>query len=326
MSKPKVGFYWCASCGGCEESVVDLAEDILGVVDAVDFVFFPVAMDFKRSDVEAMADGEMAVCMINGAVRTSEQLEMVELLRKKSGLIIAYGSCSAMGGIPGLANLYTKAAILKAAYGNDLSTDNPDFTLPSKESKVPEGELELPVLHDTVKALDQVIDVDFYIPGCAPPVKLLKNALGAILSGNLPPKGTVLAPDIAVCDECPRNKTKPEKMLIEEYKRPHEDHIDPEQCLLVQGFLCLGPVTRQGCDAACPQANMPCTGCQGPLGTIVDYGAKALSGVASLLDSNDGAEIEKLMAEIADPVGTFYRYSLPSSQLFRAVNLEEEKS
>ena len=38
-TKPKVAFYWCASCGGCEEAVVDLAEDILGVVAAVDAGF-----------------------------------------------------------------------------------------------------------------------------------------------------------------------------------------------------------------------------------------------------------------------------------------------
>jgi len=324
MSKPKVGFYWCASCGGCEESVVDLAEDILGVVDAVDFVFFPVAMDFKRSDVEAMADGEMAVCMINGAIRTSEQLEMVELLRKKSQLIIAYGACSSLGGIPGLANLYSKESLLKAAYGDELSTTNPDYTLPQTEIKVKEGMLDLPELHDDVKSLDMVVDVDYYIPGCAPPVRLLKNALTAILEGNLPPKGAVLAPDIAVCDECSLNKTKPEKMLVSEYKRPHQDHIDPEKCLLAQGFLCLGPVTRQGCDAACPSVGMPCTGCQGPLGSVVDFGAKALSGIASILDSNDADEIAKLFDEIPDPAGTFYRYSYPKSQLFRRTNFKEE--
>jgi F420-non-reducing hydrogenase small subunit len=60
MSKPKVGFYWCASCGGCEEAVVDLAETILDVAELVDIVFWPCAMDFKRQDVEAMHDGAMA--------------------------------------------------------------------------------------------------------------------------------------------------------------------------------------------------------------------------------------------------------------------------
>ena len=74
--KPKVALYWCASCGGCEESVVDLAEGILDVVAAVDIVLWPVAMDFKKKDVEAMADDSILVSLINGAVRTSEQEEM----------------------------------------------------------------------------------------------------------------------------------------------------------------------------------------------------------------------------------------------------------
>ena len=122
MSKPKAGFYWCASCGGCEESVVDLAEDILAVVEAIDFVFFPVAMDFKREDVEAMADGEMTVCFINGAIRTSEQREMAELLRRKSQVLIAFGSCSHLGGIPGLANLWDRKTIFATSYHETPST------------------------------------------------------------------------------------------------------------------------------------------------------------------------------------------------------------
>jgi len=84
MAKPKVAFYWNASCGGCEEAVVDLAEDILTVTDAVDIVFWPVAFDFKKKDVEALQDNEIAVSFINGAIRTSEQEEMVNLLRKNT--------------------------------------------------------------------------------------------------------------------------------------------------------------------------------------------------------------------------------------------------
>ena len=80
--KPKVAFYWCASCGGCEEAVVDLAEKVLDVVAAVDIVFWPVALDFKRKDVEAMADGSLAAAFINGAIRSTEQEEMVHLLRR----------------------------------------------------------------------------------------------------------------------------------------------------------------------------------------------------------------------------------------------------
>jgi len=317
MAKPKVGFYWCASCGGCEEAVVDLAENILTVVEAVDIVFWPVALDFKRSDVQAMRDGEMAVCFINGAVRTSEQEEMCELLRRKAGLIVAFGSCAHTGGIPGLANFTDRKAIFERVYGTAPTVANEGRTVPQEETRRSEGLLHLPAFRDTVKTLDQTIDVDYYLPGCPPPVKLILGDVMAILEGKLPPKGAVLAPNVALCQECPRKDSKPERLQIKEFKRPHEILIDPEKCLLDQGLLCMGPVTRSGCEAACVQGNMPCTGCLGPTDNIRDYGAKALSSVASIIDSNDEDELRRIVARIPDPGGTFYRYSLPASLLHR---------
>jgi F420-non-reducing hydrogenase small subunit len=325
MSKPKVAFYWCASCGGCEEAVVDLHEDILGVVSAVDIVFWPVALDFKRSDVEAMKDKEVAVAFINGAIRSSEQHEMVELLRRKAQLVVAFGSCAHLGGIPGLANVFDRGAIVNQACVNAVSVVNDQKVLPSEETTVPEGKLTLPLLWNTVKSLDQTIDVDYYLPGCPPPVNLIGEAVGAILKGELPAKGTVLAPDIALCDDCVRRDTKPEKPALKEFFRPHQVKADPEKCLLAQGLLCLGPVTRKGCGSVCVKANMPCTGCMGPTSNVVDYGAKALSAIASLVDSNDDKEIAAIISKVADPVGTFYRYSLPASLLHRRYNGSTER-
>jgi F420-non-reducing hydrogenase small subunit len=321
MSKPKVGFYWCASCGGCEEAVVDLAEDILKVVEAIDIVFWPVALDFKRSDVEALRDGELAACFVNGAIRTSEQEEMAELLRKKSQLLIAFGSCSHLGGVPGLANLWDRQAIFDYVYKEAPSVTNPEGVVPQEQTKLGSNgyALTLPSFRDSVRTLDQTVEVDYYLPGCPPPVKLIANAVTAILENKLPPKGTVLAPDKALCEECPRKPTKPDKLALKELKRPHQTLIDPEKCLLAQGLLCLGPATRSGCGAPCVSANMPCTGCLGPTSRVKDYGAKALSAIASLIDSDDEREIAALMEQIVDPVGTFYRYSLPASLLHRRI-------
>ncbi len=315
--KPKVGFYWCASCGGCEESVVDLAEKLLDVVSKVDFVFFPVAMDFKRQDVEQMADGEMTVCFVNGAVRNSEQREMVKLLRHKSKLLIAYGSCSCQGGIPGLANLYPLKDLLDRVYDDNPSTDNPQHVRPQHRASVPEGEVELPTIDEQVKALDQVVPVDYYIPGCAPPVKLLAGALEALLSGQMPAPGTVLAPDVALCHECPRIDTKPENPQLTRFHRPHEIQIDPHKCLLAQGLACMGPATRSGCDAACIRANMPCTGCLGPVSGAIDHAGAAINALASLIDANDEPAIDAAVATLPDPAGIFARYGrLPASSLF----------
>ncbi len=315
--KPKVAFYWCASCGGCEEAVVDLAESILDVVAAIDIVMWPVALDFKRKDVEAMPDKSIVVTFLNGAIRTTEQEEMAHLLRKKSQFMIAFGACAQLGGIPGLANLWDRESILQAVYSESPSTVNPEGVRPATIHKDNGRTVHLPVFYDTVKTLAQTVDVDYYVPGCPPTPDLLKQAVGALLSGQLPPKGSVLAPDRALCDECPRKETKPEKLAIQEFKRPHQILIDHEQCLLAQGLLCMGPATRGSCGALCVQGNMPCTGCFGPTSRVKDFGAKALSGMASLLEAKDDEPIQRALESIPDPVGTFYRYSLPASLLMR---------
>ena len=315
--KPKVAFYWCSSCGGCEESIVDLAEDILKVVEAVDIVFWPVAIDIKKKDVEAMEDGSISVSFINGAIRLSEQEEMAKLLRKKSQLIVAHGSCSHMGGIPGLGNFWNKETIFRRAYHTTPSTDNPDGTVPLEKTEVDGKELTLPSFYDTVCSLDQVIDVDYYLPGCAPPRDLILNAVQAILEGKLPPKGSVLSPNKSLCDDCERNESKPEKLAIAEIKRPWEMEMDPEKCFLAQGIICMGPATRTGCGERCIEANMPCRGYFGPTDQVYDQGAKFLSALASILDTNDEKEIEKIVNTIIDPAGTFYRFSLPHSILRR---------
>jgi len=322
MAKPKVAFYWNASCGGCEEAVIDLNEDILKVVEAVDIVFWPVALDFKKKDVEAMGDGEIAVSFINGAIRTGEQEEMVKLLRKKSGLIVAFGSCSHLGGIPGLANFWNRETIFTRVYKTVPSIANPKGIVPQQKTKIPEGELTLPEFYDTVKTLDQTIDVDYYLPGCAPPPDLIMNALTAILEGKLPEKGAVLAPEKSLCDTCPRGEKKPEKLSIKEIKRPYEIIPDPEKCFLEEGIICLGPVTRSGCGERCINANMPCRGCFGPTKEVVDQGAKGLSAIASILGVEDeekmtDEDMQKLIDQIVDPAGLFYMYSLASSLLKR---------
>ena len=322
MSKPKVAFYWCASCGGCEEAVVDLNEAVLDVVEAVDIVFWPVAMDFKVSDVAALEDGELAAAFINGAIRTSEQAEIAELLRRKAQAVVAFGACAWLGGIPGLANLYSRDAILGFVYGESPSTVDGDGVRPLEEFETPEGRVRLPRFDEDVRTLDQVIDVDYYLPGCPPPPGLIAQAAMALVEGKLPDKGSVLAPDVALCSECPRAETKPEDLKVERFHRPYEIVADQETCLLAQGLVCLGPATRSGCDAVCIAANMPCTGCMGPTSRVIDHGAKALSAIASLMPSQEQGDVATLADQIVDPVGTFYRYSLPASLLHRHVEGE----
>lgn len=220
-----------------------------------------------------------------------------------------------MGGIPGLANQFRKEDIFKRVYSEVPSVVNDSGTRPKESFAVPEGTVTLPEFYESVKSLDQEIYVDYYLPGCPPPVKLIVDAVMAIVEGKLPEKGTVLAPDVALCDECKHKEDKPDEIKIKEFKRPHQVIVEPDKCLLDQGLLCLGPVTRSGCEAACINANMPCSGCMGPTSRVRDFGAKALSLMASVLDIDTEEEASKALENIVDPTGTFYRYSMPYSVL-----------
>jgi F420-non-reducing hydrogenase small subunit len=320
--KLKLAFYWAASCGGCEIAVLDINEKILDVVNIADIVFWPVAMDVKYKDVEAMPDKYIDVCFFNGSIRNSEQEHFAKLLRSKSKTLVAFGSCAQEGCIPGLANLHDAKEIFEKVYLKSKSISNPQGLKPQTSFKAKEGELKLPEFYDTVKTLDQTVDVDYYLPGCPPPVKLVLNAVDAIANNKLPPKGSVLAPLRSVCDECPRKK---ENKRISKIYRVHEKTPEPERCLLEQGIICIGPATRSGCGAQCLNVDMPCTGCGGPCPNSPEQGAAMLSALASIMgleteqDHYSEEDVNRLMDQIKDPVGTFYMYSLPSSLLRRKV-------
>ena len=313
MTKLKFGLYWAASCGGCEIAVLDINEKILDVINLADIVFWPVALDFKLSDVEALPDKSIDACLINGGIRTTENEKVARLLRSKSKIVIAYGACSSWGGIPGLANLSSREEILDWVYTDAPTVDNKENVHPS-QSVEEEVKLELPTLLAQVEPLDRVIDVDYYIPGCPPTPDVTWKALTTVLSGSLPEKGSVIGADErALCYSCDLNKTKPVNVSIKTFKRPTEFSPDLSKCLLVQGLACLGPVTRGGCTALCVKGGMPCTGCFGPVDRVDDFSGKVVTYLASVLDLEDEKEMEREFAKIVDIVGLSNKYSLPSS-------------
>ncbi len=326
--KPKFAMYWAASCGGCEIAVLNIHDKILAVDEVFDIVFWPLAADFKYEDVRNYPDGYITLCLFNGAIRNSENEELAHLLRQKSQVLVAFGSCAHEGCAPALSNLTSREATLRAVYLDNPSTDNPEGILPQPVTQVPEGEIEIPVLYETVKSLDQVVDVDYIIPGCPPEPHQIWAVLEAVVAAltkgaELPPAGSIIgASNVAVCEECDR--TKSEKS-IERFYRPFEIVPDPDTCLLEQGVVCMGLATRGGCGALCPQVNMGCRGCYGPL-DVEDQGAKMLSAIASVTavgePGEDESELERKIGEvmdtIADPAGTFYRFSMAHSLLRRA--------
>lgn len=318
MSKLNLGIYWAASCGGCDVAILDIHEKILDVNDACRIHLWPIAMDFKYKEVEELQDSFLDLTLFNGAVRNSENEELARLLRKKSKVMVAFGSCAHTGGIPALANLYDKTDLLNRVYVESESTVNPEKIIPTPKTEVEEGVVEIPEFYDRVYSLAQVVDVDYFVPGCPPNPERIWEVLELVISGKeLPPKGSVIgATNKSLCDECEREKMDDKK--IAEFKRIDRMIPDPEICFLDQGLICLGPVTRGGCGQQCvKQSAVPCRGCYGLPPDISDQGAKMISSLASLIDSNDPDKIKEILDQQPDLAGYFYRFSMSESLLER---------
>ena len=313
MGKLKLALYWAASCGGCDVAVLDTNEHILDIAAVADIVFWPVALDFKYADVEAMPPQNIDVCLFNGAIRNSENEHIAKMLREKSKVLVAFGSCAVSGGIPALGNFSDKNSILRRVYIETPSTENPEGLIPKTSWEVLGNEITLPEFYNRVRSLDQVVEVDYYLPGCPPVPSRIWEVVQAIVAGSLPPKGSVVGvTNKSLCDECYRVK---KEKKIKRFFRPHEIIPDPETCLLEQGLICMGPVTRGGCGAQCINANMPCRGCYGPLPGVIDQGSKFLSTLGSVMDSQNKKEVAEIVDQIVDLAGTLYRFDMSTALL-----------
>jgi F420-non-reducing hydrogenase small subunit len=315
MTKPKIALNWASSCGGCEIAIFELGLKLVDVSSKADIVFWPAVLDYKYADLEAMPDKSIDVTFFNGAIRNSENESVAKLFRTKSKFLVAFGACAYLGGIPALANTTSRDEIFASSYQETPTTDNPDKIIPKSKVEVGEGELTIPEFYNTVKTLDQTVDVDYYVPGCPPVGEQIAKVVGQFLDGNLPPKGAVLgASDKSLCHECKRVKTD---RKIAKLVRSYQTIADSEKCLLEQGILCMGPATRGGCGSLCMSANAPCRGCYGPLPNVIDQGGKMLSALSSVFEAENEEDIQKLADSVPDPIGTFYRFGLAGSLMMR---------
>lgn len=264
----KVAEEWLNICGGCEVSILDIGEPLLDILPKLEFVHMPVLMDHKyfgqTGEGTELTIPAADVGMISGGVRNEKEKHVTEAMRKSCKTLIALGSCACFGGIPALANMYPLEEIYNKVYRDSVTTDSADT--PAEN---------LPPLLDRVYAVDEVVPVDVYIPGCPMNPDMITEALTALLEGQ--PFALV---ERSVCDDCPVKREK--KAAGGQIKRPLADAEfdqggpwENTRCLMEQGILCLGPVTRSGCARPmeeggpkvprCVQAYMPCRGCFGPI-------------------------------------------------------------
>ncbi len=284
----KVASEWLNSCSGCEISIIDMGERLLDVLKVAEFVHIPALMDQKYfgqlGDGQHINIPEADVGIISGGIRNEEHLEVAEEMRRKCKLIIALGTCATHGGIPALSNSYTPEEILERYYSTE-TTDKPQ-TYPSED---------IPPLLDSCYALDEKINVDIYVPGCPPHSDHVFNSLVALVEGKQPQ-----LPEKSVCDTCPTQREgKGGLKQMQRFLKPPQygapdEPLDQMRCLLEQGLMCMGPVTRAGCGGdnihpRCISARVPCRGCYGP----VKHDGNQLMDMLNALASN-GIDVKTL--------------------------------
>jgi F420-non-reducing hydrogenase small subunit len=245
-----------AGDSGCQIAALGLHEALVEILAANEPIYAPTLLDAK--DIPENID----VAIVEGGIRNTHEVEIIKEIRRKSGVVIALGACSAFGGIPGLANLRKGKELMNIIYNDWRGTDQ--GTIPSHLESLPEQH----PIKDYVK-------VDFYIPGCPPEVTDIAYTLTTLLSGEVPKYNTT-----QVCDDCPRER-------LGEYspdlKRIHEEIDDPNICLLEQGYFCMGPATMGGCGAPCPQSGNTCEGCRGACLNVSDQGMAMVDAMTGLL-------------------------------------------
>jgi F420-non-reducing hydrogenase small subunit len=296
----KIAEEWLANCGGCEVTILDIGEPLLDLLDKLEFVHIPVLIDNKyfgqTGERDKLEIPEADIGIISGSIRNEEHKEITVEMRDKCKTLIALGSCACFGGIPALANQFQLQELYDKVYRDSVSTDSADT--PNQD---------IPLLLDKVYAIDEVVKVDVYIPGCPTAPQIIAQALTSLLEGK-----PFDLPERSVCDDCPVSR---EKKALVSIKRPLESILDSEEelvgsrCFMEKGYLCLGPVTKTGCYMTsseeephiprCIKGLMPCRGCFGP----IRKGANPMVDMMGAISS-----IGLNAREIPDRAATFNRY------------------
>jgi len=272
---PRLSFEWLHACSGCEIALLNCGERLLGLLDRVEIVHFPLLMDHKyrgwRGGEGEMNLPEAEIGLVSGGVANEEHLVVLGAMREKCRTLISFGTCATHGGIPALRNQWPINEALRTVFAGQEGKD----LIPA----------EIPAQLDRVYSIDEKVRVDVSLPGCPPRPEMILEVIEALLE-----RQSLHLPSKSVCETCPTVRTGKGQAVVRRFlanaEYDPEEPVDRMRCLLEQGLLCMGPVTAGGCGGKdtplCIRARVPCRGCYGP----VRQGGNQLLDMMNALASN----------------------------------------
>ncbi len=295
--KVTVSTEWLSGCSGCHVALVDLHEKLLSFLEEAQIVRSPVLMDEKGYP-------KAAVGIVEGAVRSEHDLEALHRMRESVEKLVAYGTCAVYGGPSGIGWLYTPETVVEAVYERGPTNAG---------GERPDG--DVPKLENSVRPIDEFVDVDLYLPGCPPHAFFVVAALRNFVDDAKP--GLTHRP---VCADCERKMKKNPGVQL----RPAQvAGDDPELCFLSQGIVCLGSVTLNRCLAPCPKVGVACTGCAGPsLDVLMDPQRDLRGELATRMEKLCGIPRGEIVAYMEKNANTFYAYAMASPAVYKKPTVE----
>jgi NAD-reducing hydrogenase small subunit len=168
MSKPVVATTSLAGCFGCHMSILDIDERILDLIELVEFNKSPI------DDIKTFTK-QCDIGLIEGGCANSENVHVLQDFRKNCKVLIALGECAITGGLPAMRNGIPVKECLEEAYLNSPTVE---------ENTIMPNDDEIPMILDRVYPIQEVVKVDYYLPGCPPRADMIWNALVALLEGK----------------------------------------------------------------------------------------------------------------------------------------------
>jgi NAD-reducing hydrogenase small subunit len=169
MDKPKVATASLAGCFGCHMSILDIDDRILKLIELVDFDKSPV------DDIKNFTQ-QCTIGIIEGGCCNEENVHVLQEFRKHCKILIACGDCATMGGIPALRNNIPLKECMEEAYKKCPTAYNPKNIMPNDR--------ELPLLLNKVYPCQEVVKIDYFLPGCPPSADTIWQALVALLNNK----------------------------------------------------------------------------------------------------------------------------------------------
>jgi len=170
MSKPKISSDWMAGCAGCHMSLLDIDDRIITIAELADLRATPIT-DLKEPDEDGVDVG-----ILEGGINNSANEEVAHRMRERCKILVALGDCAVFGGVPAMRNFFSLEEALRRAYVETESTD--------AEGMIP-NDPELATM-TKVRALQEVVPVDVFVPGCPPDPDVIFYVLAELAQGRIP--------------------------------------------------------------------------------------------------------------------------------------------